>query len=118
MPATGSRIEAWTLLFQSYFDIEVNTDESSSKARKLYGAVSECREELEEIISKNLAKGWTLTRISKESRAVLSLALYEILHDEKTPNAVAINEAIEIIKVYGADEDYRFVNAILDKYAN
>ena len=68
--------------------------------------------ELDEIITAHL-KGWTLSRVPRVSLVALRLALAEMLYgDEKKPGVV-INEAVELTKKYGADEDYQFVNGLL-----
>ncbi|MFP3702078.1 transcription antitermination factor NusB, partial [Burkholderia sp. SIMBA_013] len=47
--------------------------------------------------------------------AVLRLAAYELRERVDVPYKVAINEAIELAKSFGADESHRFVNGVLDK---
>lgn len=61
------------------------------------------------------SKGWTSDRISPVSRAILRLAIYEILFCEDVPDHVAVNEAIELVKIYDDEEKVRkFVNGILN----
>jgi N utilization substance protein B len=50
-------------------------------------------------------------------RAVLLMALAELTHCANVPTKVAINEAVELAKRYGATDSFRFVNAVLDKAA-
>lgn len=62
-------------------------------------------------------KGWTLARIPKVSLTAMRLALAEMLYgDEKKPG-VAINEAVELVKKYGSETDYQFVNGVLGAVA-
>lgn len=75
--------------------------------------VKEHEAEIEDIISAHLKKGWSLSRISKVSAAVLKLAVYEMKYVEDVPPKVAINEAVELVKKYGAEEDPAFVNGVL-----
>ncbi len=56
-------------------------------------------------------------RIDPVDRAILRLATWEILHAEKVPAAVAIDEAIELAKRFGTTDSSRFVNGVLDKIA-
>jgi len=44
---------------------------------------------------------------------VMRLAIYEMLYDDDTPVSIAINEAVELAKKYGGDEDSSFVNGVL-----
>ena len=56
---------------------------------------------------------WNRGRISRVSLAVLRLAIYEMLYEDSVPVSVAINEAVELAKKYGGDEESSFVNGIL-----
>lgn len=56
---------------------------------------------------------WSMDRISKVALAVMRLAVYEILFEEDIPTSVSINEAVELSKKYGGDEDANFVNGVL-----
>ncbi|MEI8596315.1 MULTISPECIES: transcription antitermination factor NusB [Photobacterium] len=49
--------------------------------------------------------------------ALLRLALYEIMKREDVPYKVVINEAIELAKIFGAEDSHKFVNGVLDKLA-
>lgn len=50
-------------------------------------------------------------------RAILRLAVYELQFEPDVPYKVAINEAIEVAKVFGADDSHKYVNGVLDKIA-
>lgn len=81
--------------------------------RSIIDGVSEHNEELEEIISKHLRTGWTISRISKASLAILKLAIFEMKYRDDVPVKAAINEAVELAKRYGDDDDPTFVNGLL-----
>ena len=68
--------------------------------------------ELDSLIGK-YAKGWKSERISRTARAILRIALCEILYMEDVPSAVAINEAVELCKNYDEPETVAFVNGVL-----
>lgn len=70
-------------------------------------------DELTEIISSNLARGWKIERISKVARAILMLAIYEINYLDDVPDKVAINEAIELAKKFDDPDSSGFVNGVL-----
>ena len=59
--------------------------------------------------------GWKLKRMNRVDLTLIRLALYEIKHDDQVPVGVAINEAVELAKVYGGDESPQFVNGVLSK---
>lgn len=82
----------------------------------LVTGVQEHMEELDSYIEK-YAVGWKLSRVSKISRAIMEVAMYEILYLEDVPAGVAINEAVELCKRYEEAETASFVNGILGKFA-
>ena len=61
------------------------------------------------------SKGWKTSRMGKVELTILRLAVYEMLFDEDVPATVAINEAVEIAKLYGSEEAPRFINGVLGK---
>ena len=61
--------------------------------------------------------GWDVSRISRLARAILRLALFEILYIEDVPTGVAISEAVRITKIYDGEETSAFVNGILGAFA-
>ncbi|MBR5134064.1 MAG: transcription antitermination factor NusB, partial [Clostridia bacterium] len=60
---------------------------------------------------------WSKNRLSKVTLAILRLALYEMQHVDETPVSVAINEAVELAKTYGDEEEPPFINGILGSVA-
>ena len=61
--------------------------------------------------------GWDVKRISRLTRCVMQLAIYEILYVEDVPVGVAISEAVRIAKKYDGDDTGAFVNGILGAFA-
>ena len=61
--------------------------------------------------------GWNVGRISRLTRAVLQLAIYEILYVEDVPSGVAVSEAVRLAKKYDGDDTGSFVNGILGSFA-
>jgi N utilization substance protein B len=80
--------------------------------RELIEGVEEYRDELDELIE-DQAIGWRVERIAPLERAILRVALFEILHREDVPDEVAIDEAVETAKLYCGTEAPAFVNGIL-----
>ncbi len=83
-------------------------------AEKLIEGVARNQTDLDTQISKSL-RDWTPERIGGIERAIIRVALFEMIHCSDVPAGVAINEAIEVAKRYGGDEAPRFVNGILDE---
>ena len=71
--------------------------------------------EIDELIQKNLKKGWTLKRLATADRNILRLAVYEMIFaEDKLEKGIAISEAVRLAKKYSADNSRGFVNGILE----
>ncbi|HEY7781050.1 MAG TPA: transcription antitermination factor NusB [Ktedonobacterales bacterium] len=60
-----------------------------------------------------VASEWPLDRMARIDKNILRLAIYEILYNNAVPARAAINEAVELAKVFGSDTSSRFVNGVL-----
>ena len=78
--------------------------------------VANRQEELNEQI-RRFAIGWDISRISRLTRCVLQLAIFETLFVEDVPTGVAISEAVRLAKMYDGDEAGAFTNGILGAFA-
>ena len=63
----------------------------------------------------DLSTNWALDRMARVDLSLLRLAAYELMYREDVPASVAINEAIEVGKIYGTKDTPSFVNGVLDK---
>lgn len=61
--------------------------------------------------------GWDVTRISKLTKTIMQLAIFEILYVDDVPTGVAISEAVRLAKLYDGDDTGSFVNGILGSFA-
>ena len=61
--------------------------------------------------------GWDVSRISRLTRCIMQLAIYEILYVEDVPTGVAVSEAVRLAKKYDGDDTGSFVNGILGTFA-
>jgi N utilization substance protein B len=77
------------------------------------GLLEENLEEIDERIGDSM-DNWRLDRLSRLDRAVLRLAVTELLFPFDVPPRVAIQEGIRLAGQYGGDESSRFVNGVLD----
>lgn len=121
-----AREQAFMLLFSKSFDDKPLEDmfEDNSElfvggvcgyAQSVVSAIEDKIDEIDADISKYLKKGWTVSRISKPSLAILRLAFYEIKYLESVPDSVSVNEAVELAKKYTIDEN-KFVNGVLGAF--
>lgn len=95
--------------------VEEGEIESNDFAKSLFLGVCEHLEDVDLAISEN-ARGWKIERISRMSLAIMRVCVYELLFTD-IPSAIAINEAIEIDKIYDSDDAPSFVNGILNAVA-
>ena len=61
--------------------------------------------------------GWDVSRISRLTRCIMQLAMFEILYVDDVPTGVAISEAVRLAKMYDGDDTGAFVNGILGSFA-
>lgn len=90
------------------------TTEVRTFGEQLARAAWERRREIDIEISR-AAENFRLDRIGGVERAILRLGVHEMLHCLDVPPVVAINEAVEIAKKFGAEDAVKFVNGVLDR---
>lgn len=83
------------------------------------GVVSGVANRLEDLNAQiqNFSIGWDISRISRLTKAIMQLAMYEILYVEDVPTGVAVSEAVRLAKKYDGDDTGAFVNGILGSFA-
>ncbi|MFC1993090.1 transcription antitermination factor NusB [Chloroflexota bacterium] len=88
------------------------SEENSSFACGLVRGVIQNKEKIDHHIQ-SFASAWPIDQTSAVDRNILRLAIFEILFDNKVPVKVAINEAVELAKMFGSDGSAKFVNGVL-----
>ncbi len=108
-----------------FIDAETNVDgeivasiESlEDYAYRLVQGVTEKNDILDDKIEE-VSENWSLVRMPLVDRSILRLACYEMYYIDEVPVSVSINEAIELARIYGGEDDsYRFINGVLGKVA-
>ena len=100
-----------TVLTQRLAD-ETLSPEGESFARQLVTGVLEHRAQLDKLIQ-HYAPEWPIEQMAVIDRNLLRIAIYEFDIAHLTPMKVAINEAIEMAKLFGAESAPRFINGVL-----
>ncbi len=80
------------------------------KTNKIIGLIDDIDDIIEEV-----SAGWKKERLGKAELTILRLAIYEMKYDEDVPFKVAINEAVELTKIYCNEDARGFVNGVLAK---
>ena len=83
-------------------------------AREIVTGVVEHHEEIDDLLE-TYSQGWALDRMPTLDRAILRVAVWEILHNSEVPDAVAVNEAVELAKELSTDDSGSFINGLLTK---
>ena len=98
---------------QLFFEInEISSKEAKEYISDAAYGIEKHKADIEAAISKNIKKEWKMERISKINLALLKLSIYEIMY-KQIPYKVAINEVIELAKVYGEEVSPSFINGVL-----
>ncbi|MCR4625556.1 MAG: transcription antitermination factor NusB [Lachnospiraceae bacterium] len=102
---------------QLYFDVLLPNEgtevEDAAMVMERYNKLKGCLPEIDSKLIKEMQK-WNLKRVGIVERNILRLGTYEMFYDEVAP-AVAINEAVELAKIYGGDQAPGFINGVLGR---
>lgn len=100
-----------------YFEsLEEPKEDDLIYLKERFGKILPKVQEIDVILSE-ISSGWKLNRMGKVDLTILRLAVFEIKFDDDVPTKVAINEAVEIAKLFGGDSSGAFVNGVLAKLA-
>ncbi len=127
MTTAGSRREARERALALLYEAEAKSDspaaviaqlpiEPDPYAARLVRGVEEYGDEIDALLSR-YSKGWRLERMPAVDRAVLRVAVYELLAEPGVPTAAVVSEAVELASEYSTDESGRFVNGLLARIA-
>ncbi|MEY8331520.1 transcription antitermination factor NusB [Lachnospiraceae bacterium 47-T17] len=94
---------------------ETKEDDCAYIERKVTDIFSHLKE-IDEIIDGS-AQNWKTSRMAKVELSLIRLAVYELRFEEGIPTGVAINEAVELAKLYGEENSASFVNGVLARIA-
>lgn len=126
---SGSRRKARVLAFQVLFEVDcahhdvqtvfrnvletANLETSLEEfSRGLVKGVLAHQPEIDRLIHR-YAPAWPVAQLAPVERNILRIAIYEILFDNGTPPKAAINEAVELAKLFGGEASPKFVNGVL-----
>ena len=101
-------VEVRTALTQAKQDVAALNPYTETVAR----GVGEHSAHIDDLISSHL-QGWTLDRLPAVDRAILRVAVWELLYAEDVPEPVAVDEAVQLAKELSTDESPSFINGVL-----
>lgn len=130
-----TRREIRELIFKMVFRVEFHSEEEIPQQMRLFMDALDAAgekdraymeqkvkdiiahlEEIDTLIDQS-AKNWKTSRMAKVELTLIRLAVYEIKFEPDIPTGVAINEAVELAKLYGEDNSASFVNGVLARIA-
>jgi N utilization substance protein B len=124
MTRSEAREQAFIVLFEKIFDEEASIADIVANAKEaeiikinlfaetILSAIENNIDTINEVIEK-YTKGWSLNRLPKVTLAILRLAIGEMLFVDEVPASVSVNEAVELTKKYGTNEDASYINGVL-----
>lgn len=88
------------------------SEANASFTRELVSGAIKNKQEIDEYI-RRFAPAWPIEQLPVVDKSILRLAIYEVLLDNRVPTKVAINEAVELAKIFGSENSAKFVNGVL-----
>ncbi|CAG9411054.1 transcription antitermination factor NusB [Providencia alcalifaciens] len=115
-------IYSWQLSGNPIADVEYEfiaeqdmSDVDVTYFRELISGIANNATKLDQLMSPYLSR--QLEELGQVEKAILRVSMYELSYRQDVPFKVAINEGIELAKVFGAEDSHKFVNGVLDKAA-
>ncbi|MDY3919633.1 MAG: transcription antitermination factor NusB [Candidatus Limivivens sp.] len=100
-----------------YFEkLPKTREQDQDYIRMKYDRILEKLQEIDTLLEE-ASRGWKVSRMGKVDVSILRLAVYEMKYDEDIPTGVAINEAVELGKLFGGEDSSAFINGVLGKIA-
>lgn len=94
-----------------------NQDAIFGYAKQIVQGIVDNHDEIDDLLE-TYSQGWPLDRMPNLDRAILRVAVWEILHNDEVPDAVAVNEAVEMAKELSTDDSGAFINGLLSRIAS
>jgi N utilization substance protein B len=81
---------------------------------EILDGVARHQEDIDELLS-TYARGWTLERMPRVDVMALRIGAWELLHNDEVPDAVALSEAVSLVRQLSTDESPKFVHGLLGR---
>lgn len=94
--------------------MENTSDDDLVFARHILGGSLENIEQIDSLVKSHLAPNWDFSRLNKVALAILRISIFSILYQKEIESPIIIDEALEIAKSLGAEDNCKFINGVLD----
>ncbi|MDE7291931.1 MAG: transcription antitermination factor NusB [Treponemataceae bacterium] len=95
--------------------LENGGDDDLTFARHLLGGSLENIEQIDSLVKSHLAPNWEFSRLNRVALAILRISIFSILYQKEIESPIIIDEALEIAKSLGVEDNCKFINGVLDK---
>lgn len=95
--------------------IEKASDDDLVFARHVLGGSLENIEQIDSLVKSHLAPNWEFSRLNRVALAILRISIFSILYQKEIESPIIIDEALEIAKSFGVEDNCKFINGVLDK---
>ena len=86
-------------------------------ARQIVQGIVDEHDEIDDLLE-TYSQGWALDRMPNLDRAILRVAVWEIIYNVDVPDAVAVNEAVELAKELSTEDSGSFINGLISRIAS
>lgn len=90
-------------------------DDDLTFARYLLGGSLENIEQIDSLVKSHLAQNWDFSRLNRVALAILRISIFSILYQKEIESPIIIDEALELAKSLGVEDNCKFINGVLDK---
>ena len=95
--------------------LDTDGDNDLVFARHLLSGSLENIEQIDSLVKSHLAPNWDFSRLNRVTLAILRISIFSILYQKEIESPIIIDEALEIAKSFGVEDNCKFINGVLDK---
>jgi len=99
------------VLFSSTFGVDNSEELDNDFKKKLFFGIKNNQNIIDDLIKQNI-KNWSFERISRIAKCAMRIGIYEMI-DGDVPVSIAVNESVQMAKVFGSEEEANYVQAVL-----
>lgn len=99
------------ILFSDLFGVDNSYELDNDFKRNLFFGIKNNQEIIDDLIKQNI-KNWSFERISRIAKCTMRIGIYEMINGD-VPVSIAVNESVQMAKVFGSEEEANYVQAVL-----
>lgn len=99
------------VLFSNTFGVDNSSELDNDFKRNLFFGIKNNQDIIDHLIKQNI-KNWSFERISRIAKCAMRIGIYEMINGD-IPVSIAVNESVQMAKVFGSEEEANYVQAVL-----